>query len=376
MGGLSLLAVLTAAPPGRPRRWPGPCWRCSRWHPAGDRRRLRAVGVGDGRPGGDRPAWSARLTGRAGLKPLADAVSVSAAAQWSPAPLIAGISGRFSLVAVAANFSRGAGDRTDHGARHHRHLDVVDRRRDPADRFCGPAVWWLLTVARWAAAARGHRPGAGGAAGVVVVGLSPRWRAGAVADPLAPGDDRRGRTVRRPGWSDVRRPWHHRRVTGQLHLVLGDEAPWSSARSPGVLRAARADAGTGAGAGDVPGGPAAGRRGQHQRTGAELLSPSLFADERVVVLEATGEPSKDAVTLIRAAAELRGHGAGRGAFGRRPRQTLADTLRADSTPRCMRAKLTEATRTGRLRAFRFRAPGEGERRRRHRRARRCRLRSA
>ncbi len=31
---------------------------------------------------------------------------------------------------------------------------------------------------------------------------------------------------------------------------------------------------------------------------AELLSPSLFADERVVVLEAAGEAGKDAVALI------------------------------------------------------------------------------
>ncbi len=35
---------------------------------------------------------------------------------------------------------------------------------------------------------------------------------------------------------------------------------------------------------------------------AELLSPSLFADERVVVLEAAAEAGKDAVALIAAAA--------------------------------------------------------------------------
>ena len=35
---------------------------------------------------------------------------------------------------------------------------------------------------------------------------------------------------------------------------------------------------------------------------AELLSPSLFADERVVVLEAAGEAGKDAVALIGSAA--------------------------------------------------------------------------
>ena len=35
---------------------------------------------------------------------------------------------------------------------------------------------------------------------------------------------------------------------------------------------------------------------------AELLSPSLFADERVVVLEAAGEAGKDAAALIANAA--------------------------------------------------------------------------
>ena len=35
---------------------------------------------------------------------------------------------------------------------------------------------------------------------------------------------------------------------------------------------------------------------------AELLSPSLFADERVVVLEAAGEAGKDAAAVIAAAA--------------------------------------------------------------------------
>ena len=48
---------------------------------------------------------SYRLTGRGWPKPLADAVSVSAAAQLVTAPLIAGISGRFSLVAMAANLA-------------------------------------------------------------------------------------------------------------------------------------------------------------------------------------------------------------------------------------------------------------------------------
>jgi len=86
----------------------------------------------------------------------------------------------------------------------------------------------------------------------------------------------------------------------QLHLVLGDEDLLVDRAIANVLRAARAQAGTH----DVP--------VDRMRAGevstnelAELLSPSLFADERVVVLEAAGEAGKDAVALIGdAAADL------------------------------------------------------------------------
>lgn len=90
-----------------------------------------------------------------------------------------------------------------------------------------------------------------------------------------------------------------------LHLILGDEELLVERAVGGVLRAARKAAGTDAsGPGDVP--------VNRLRAGevsvnelAELLSPSLFADERLVILEAAAEAGKDAVELIAsAAAEL------------------------------------------------------------------------
>lgn len=82
-----------------------------------------------------------------------------------------------------------------------------------------------------------------------------------------------------------------------LHLVLGDEELLVERAVAEVSRAVRGQAGTA----DVP--------VDRLRAGdvdpnelAELLSPSLFADERVIVLEAAGEAGKDAVALIESAA--------------------------------------------------------------------------
>ena len=81
--------------------------------------------------------------------------------------------------------------------------------------------------------------------------------------------------------------------TAGLHLILGDEELLVDRAISEVLRIARASAGNS----DVP--------VDRLRAGevsvnelAELLSPSLFADERVVVLESAGEAGKDAVELI------------------------------------------------------------------------------
>jgi len=89
-------------------------------------------------------------------------------------------------------------------------------------------------------------------------------------------------------------------VSTGLHLILGDEELLVERAVAQVLAQARASAGTA----DVP--------VDRLRAGEvsvseliELLSPSLFADERVVVLEAAAEAGKDAVGVIEnAAADL------------------------------------------------------------------------
>ena len=82
-----------------------------------------------------------------------------------------------------------------------------------------------------------------------------------------------------------------------LHLVLGDEDLLVERAVGEILRTAR----TAAGNNDVPVDRL--RAGEVSTNElAELLSPSLFADERVVVLESAAEAGKDAVALIAAAA--------------------------------------------------------------------------
>ncbi len=82
-----------------------------------------------------------------------------------------------------------------------------------------------------------------------------------------------------------------------MHLVLGDEELLVERAVADVLRSARKRAGTD----DVP--------VNRMRAGdvdtyelAELLSPSLFADERIVVLEAAGEAGKEAAAMVASAA--------------------------------------------------------------------------
>ncbi|MDG5482660.1 DNA polymerase III subunit delta [Mycolicibacterium gadium] len=79
----------------------------------------------------------------------------------------------------------------------------------------------------------------------------------------------------------------------RLHLVLGDEELLVERAIAGVLKGARKRAGTE----DVPVDRL--RAGEVSTSElAELLSPSLFAEERVVVLESAAEAGKDAVALI------------------------------------------------------------------------------
>ncbi|MGK2869006.1 MAG: ComEC/Rec2 family competence protein [Mycobacterium sp.] len=103
------------------------------------------------------PVWSARLVGRGWPKPLSDAVSIAVAAQLVTAPLIAGISGRFSVLAILANLLVAAviPPITVIGTA----AAVLSACSTPAAgmmiRFTGPELWWLLTVARRIAAVPG-----------------------------------------------------------------------------------------------------------------------------------------------------------------------------------------------------------------------------
>jgi DNA polymerase III subunit delta len=82
-----------------------------------------------------------------------------------------------------------------------------------------------------------------------------------------------------------------------LHLVLGDEELLVERAVAAVVAEARQQAG----ADDVPVDRM--RAGEANASElAELLSPSLFADERVVVLDGAGEAGKDAAAVIAAAA--------------------------------------------------------------------------
>ncbi|MGB0435628.1 MAG: DNA polymerase III subunit delta [Mycobacterium sp.] len=89
-----------------------------------------------------------------------------------------------------------------------------------------------------------------------------------------------------------------------MHLILGDEEFLVDRAIASVLRDARAAAGDSnpsASAADMPVDRL--RAGEVSNSElAELLSPSLFADERVVVLESAAEAGKDAVAIIESAA--------------------------------------------------------------------------
>jgi len=89
-----------------------------------------------------------------------------------------------------------------------------------------------------------------------------------------------------------------------LHLVLGDEELLVERAVGEVLRSARQRAGVGSGASAVQDVPVSRMRAGDVSTYelAELLSPSLFADERIVVLEAAAEAGKEAAAMIASAA--------------------------------------------------------------------------
>ena len=131
------------------------------------------------------PVWSRRLVGRGWPKPLADAVSVAAAAQLVTAPLVAGISGTFSLVSVAANLAVAAviPPITVVGTAAAARVAFWPPAAQLLIRFTGPELWWLLRVARGRRRARRVVPVPSGAAGVCA------WRLRGSAQSCCGGGD-------------------------------------------------------------------------------------------------------------------------------------------------------------------------------------------
>ncbi|MBY0388212.1 MAG: ComEC/Rec2 family competence protein, partial [Mycobacterium pseudokansasii] len=106
-------------------------------------------------------------------KPLADARAVAAAAQLATAPLVAAISGRFSLVAVVANLAVAAviAPITVLGSAAAALAVLWPTGAQLLIRFTGPEVWWVLRVAHWAAGVPAATvPVPDGLAGALVVG--------------------------------------------------------------------------------------------------------------------------------------------------------------------------------------------------------------
>ena len=132
------------------------------------------------------PVWSRRLVDRGWPKPLADAASVAVAAQLVTAPLVAGISGTFSVVSVVANLAVAAviPPITVVGTTAAALCPLWPSGAQLLIRFTGPELWWLLRVARWAAGVPGASVGVpSGLLGVVCVAaagiaavVSWRWR--------------------------------------------------------------------------------------------------------------------------------------------------------------------------------------------------------
>jgi competence protein ComEC len=132
------------------------------------------------------PVWSRRLTGRGWPKPLADALAVACAAHVVTAPLVAGISGRVSLVAAVANLVVAAviAPITVLGSAAAVLCMLWPAGAQLLIRFTGPELWWVLTVAHRVAGVPGASvPVPAGIPGVLVVGGATalvfvlwRWR--------------------------------------------------------------------------------------------------------------------------------------------------------------------------------------------------------
>ncbi|HUH72582.1 MAG TPA: ComEC/Rec2 family competence protein [Mycobacterium sp.] len=119
------------------------------------------------------PVWSRRLVGRGWPKPLADAFAVAWAADVVTAPLVAGISGRVSLVAAGANLAVAPviAPITVLGSAAAVLCLVWLAGAQLLIHFTGPELWWVLHVAHWAAAVPAATvPVPAGVPGVLLVG--------------------------------------------------------------------------------------------------------------------------------------------------------------------------------------------------------------
>ncbi len=119
------------------------------------------------------PVWSRRLVASGWPKPLADALAVACAAHVVTAPLVAGLSGRVSMVAVGANLAVAPliAPITVLGSA----AAVLSLAWVPGAqlliRFTGPELWCVLAVAKWAADIPAAAvPVPDGLAGVLLVG--------------------------------------------------------------------------------------------------------------------------------------------------------------------------------------------------------------
>ncbi|CAN5888398.1 ComEC/Rec2 family competence protein [soil metagenome] len=121
------------------------------------------------------PVWSRRMVAGGWPKPVADALCVATAAQLVTAPLIAGISGSFSIVAVAANLlvAPMVAPITVLGTAAAALGWLWPGAASLLIRFTGPELWWLSRVAHWAAAIpHATVPVPSGSAGVLAVGAA------------------------------------------------------------------------------------------------------------------------------------------------------------------------------------------------------------
>lgn len=134
------------------------------------------------------PVWSARLVARGWPKPVAAAVAVAWAANLVTAPLIAGISGRLSLVSTLANLAVAVlvAPITVLGSAAAVLCGCWPTAAQLLMRFTGPELWWVCRVAHWTANVPAATvPVPAGTAGVVGVGAAAvlvvicwRWRWG------------------------------------------------------------------------------------------------------------------------------------------------------------------------------------------------------